>query len=142
MPEEEAARSGISSDQVKIHLKYGGGFPANVEGLHHLHCLVRDKLFIFRKRRANASQNLLRQSLYYNFDYYHALGEGAFKNEDDILKHHISTHRFSLMPCLQLIAKAHCLDILRQQLMCTVDVGMLGQIWYVTSWPFPLWKIL
>jgi hypothetical protein len=25
---------------------------------------------------------------------------------------------------------AHCLDILRQQLMCTVDVGVLGQVWY------------
>jgi hypothetical protein len=25
---------------------------------------------------------------------------------------------------------AHCLDILRQQLMCTVDVGILGQIWW------------
>ncbi|KAL5377800.1 hypothetical protein DPSP01_009578 [Paraphaeosphaeria sporulosa] len=26
--------------------------------------------------------------------------------------------------------EAHCLDILRQQLMCTVDVGVLGQVWY------------
>ena len=25
---------------------------------------------------------------------------------------------------------AHCLDILRQQLMCTVDVGVLGQVWW------------
>lgn len=25
---------------------------------------------------------------------------------------------------------AHCLDILRQQLMCSVDVGVMGQIWY------------
>lgn len=28
---------------------------------------------------------------------------------------------------------AHCLDILRQQLMCTVDVGVFGQIWYRPS---------
>lgn len=25
---------------------------------------------------------------------------------------------------------AHCLDILRQQLMCTVDVAVLGQVWW------------
>jgi Mycotoxin biosynthesis protein UstYa len=25
---------------------------------------------------------------------------------------------------------AHCLDILRQQLMCTVDTGLLGQVWW------------
>jgi hypothetical protein len=79
-----------------VNQKYGGGYPANVEGLHHLHCL-----------------NLLRQSLWYNFDYYHEAGQGAFKNEDYIVKFHVS----------------HCLDILRQQLMCTVDVGVLGQVW-------------
>jgi hypothetical protein len=27
-------------------------------------------------------------------------------------------------------APAHCLDIIRQQLMCTVDVGVLGQVWF------------
>jgi len=97
VPADEAAASGLSPDQVKINQKYGGGYPANVEGLHHLHCL-----------------NLLRQSLYYNFDYYHALGKGAFQNNDVVLKNHVT----------------HCLDILRQQLMCGVDVGMLGQVWW------------
>ena len=41
VPAEEAARAGLRHDQVKIQEKYGGGFPANVEGLHQLHCLVR-----------------------------------------------------------------------------------------------------
>ncbi|KAJ4320883.1 hypothetical protein N0V94_003182 [Neodidymelliopsis sp. IMI 364377] len=40
IPESEAKQSGIRHDQVKISQEYGGGFPANVEGLHHLHCLV------------------------------------------------------------------------------------------------------
>jgi hypothetical protein len=40
VPEDEAAKAGILPDQVKVNKKYGGGFPANVEGLHHLHCLV------------------------------------------------------------------------------------------------------
>jgi hypothetical protein len=34
-------------------------------------------------------QNLLRQALWYNFDYYHALGKGAFKNEDRIVQLHV-----------------------------------------------------
>ncbi|KAF2834390.1 hypothetical protein M501DRAFT_595923 [Patellaria atrata CBS 101060] len=92
-----AARSNLAPDQVKIKQKYGGGYPAHVEGLHHLHCL-----------------NLLRKSLYYNIDYYRAQGLGPFKNSPGIVKYHIT----------------HCLDILRQQLMCTVDVGVLGQVWY------------
>ncbi|PTU18998.1 hypothetical protein P175DRAFT_0442924 [Aspergillus ochraceoroseus IBT 24754] len=96
VPAEDAAKSGIAPDQVRIKEKYGGGFPANVEGLHHLHCL-----------------NLLRQSLYYNYEYYHSRGQGAFSNEDYIVRKHVS----------------HCLDILRQQLMCTIDIGVLGQVW-------------
>ncbi|KAG4439094.1 hypothetical protein IFR05_005436 [Cadophora sp. M221] len=97
VPPELAAASGLIDSQVQLSDQYGGGFPANVEGLHHLHCL-----------------NLLRQSLYFNFDYYHARGEGAFKNKDEIIRLHVT----------------HCLDTLRQQLMCTADVGVLGQVWW------------
>jgi hypothetical protein len=71
---DEAAESGITIDHVKIKEEYGGGYPANMEGLHHLHCL-----------------NLLRQGLVYNYDYYKAKGHGAFSNEEPIVKYHIST---------------------------------------------------
>jgi hypothetical protein len=73
VPESEAEKSGIAADQVKITKEHGGGYPGNVEGLHHLHCL-----------------NLVRQSLYYNYDYYKTLGKGAFKNEEPIVKTHVS----------------------------------------------------
>jgi hypothetical protein len=73
IPASEAARSNIRSDQVKIKEKYGGGFPANVEGLHHLHCL-----------------NLLRKSLPWNIEYYSKQGHGPFANEEHILKSHVS----------------------------------------------------
>ncbi|EPE27422.1 hypothetical protein GLAREA_04213 [Glarea lozoyensis ATCC 20868] len=97
VPQDLAAKSGLTNKHVQIQEKYGGGYPANVEGLHHLHCL-----------------NLLRQSLYFNYAYYQAHGDGAFSNEEPILQLHIT----------------HCLDILRQQLMCTIDVGVLGRVWY------------
>ena len=42
VPPSEAAKTGLKPDQVQINEKYGGGFPANVEGLHHLHCLVSE----------------------------------------------------------------------------------------------------
>ncbi len=32
-------------------------------------------------------------------------------------------------------SRAHCLDIIRQQLMCTVDTGVLGQVWWNPNWP-------
>ena len=44
VPEHLAEKVGLDPDQVKINAKYGGGYPANVEGLHHLHCLVRTSI--------------------------------------------------------------------------------------------------
>jgi len=102
VPTSLAARSGLIESQVQVSPKYGGGFPANIEGLHHLHCL-----------------NLLRQGLWFNYDYYLAKGEGAFSNEKHILRVHVT----------------HCLDILRQQLMCNVDIGVLGQVWWNKNQP-------
>jgi hypothetical protein len=40
VPLDKAEETGLRHDQVKINEEYGGGFPANVKGLHHLHCLV------------------------------------------------------------------------------------------------------
>ncbi|KAG9232725.1 hypothetical protein BJ875DRAFT_466039 [Amylocarpus encephaloides] len=102
IPVSEASASGLTPSHVQINSKYGGGFPANVEGLHHLHCL-----------------NLLRQSLYFNYNYYHEQGIGAFKNKDSIIRFHVT----------------HCLDIIRQQLMCRPDTGVLGQVWWDKAAP-------
>ncbi|KAK7539774.1 tat pathway signal sequence [Phyllosticta citribraziliensis] len=96
VPPEKAAKSNLLPDQVKVREKYGGGFVANVEGMHQLHCL-----------------NLLREGLYYNYDYYKAKGDGAWVNSDHVIRRHVS----------------HCLDIIRQNLMCNVDIGVLGQVW-------------
>jgi hypothetical protein len=58
--------------------KYGGGFVVNVEGMHHLHCL-----------------NLLRKSLYFNYPRYKKMKMHAFKNDDEILRLHVSTYSLS-----------------------------------------------
>jgi hypothetical protein len=90
VPDHQAARSGIASDQVKIKDKYGGGYPAHVEGLHHLHCLVRWTGPKSRNKILILEQNLLRKSLAWNFEYYQKQGLGPFSNSGDILKFHIS----------------------------------------------------
>ncbi|KAL9945488.1 hypothetical protein D7B24_003272 [Verticillium nonalfalfae] len=93
---EDGLASGLDMSFVQRNPKYGAGFFVNVEGMHHLHCL-----------------NLVRKSLFFNYDYYKALGEHAFENNDKILSHHVT----------------HCLDMIRQVLMCNVDTGVLGQVW-------------
>ncbi|KAL4758356.1 oxidase ustYa family protein [Aspergillus foveolatus] len=101
---EEAAGSGITPDHVQISEAHGGGYPANS-----------------KRSLTLTAQNLLRQSLYYNYEYYRTKGDGAFRNDDFIVQKHVS----------------HCLDILRQQLMCTIDVGVLGQVWVHPNHPSP-----
>ncbi|KAK4171324.1 hypothetical protein QBC36DRAFT_199588 [Triangularia setosa] len=102
IPENEGFASGLTKHHVQRAKKYGGGFFVNVEGLHHLHCL-----------------NLVRKSLYFNYNYYKAIGDDAFDLEENIFK------ILRRIVCLL----AHCLDIVRQVLMCNVDNGVLGQVW-------------
>ncbi|KAF7551987.1 hypothetical protein G7Z17_g4615 [Cylindrodendrum hubeiense] len=93
---EDGLASGLDSSFVQRNPKYGGGFLVNVEGLHHLHCL-----------------NLVRKSLYFNYDHYKAIGTHAFMNEGHAFQLHVT----------------HCLDTIRQVLMCNVDTAVLGQVW-------------
>jgi hypothetical protein len=58
--------------------------------------------------------NLVRKGLWYNYEHYRDLGTHAFKNDEAILQLHVS----------------HCLDTVRQALMCSVDTALLGQVWY------------
>lgn len=87
VPAEEAEESGLTVDQVRIKDKYGGGFPAEVEGFHHLHCLVR--IFSLTMFPLTEFQNTLRKSLYYNYDYYQSRGEGVFSNNSYLARRQV-----------------------------------------------------
>ncbi|KAF4977578.1 hypothetical protein FZEAL_5949 [Fusarium zealandicum] len=93
---EDGLASGLDPSFVQRSPEHGGGFIVNVEGMHHLHCL-----------------NLVRKSLWFNYDYYKDMGTHAFKNHGDVFRLHVT----------------HCLDTIRQVLMCNVDTGVLGQVW-------------
>ena len=96
VPEEDAAKSGLTKNHARRSKKYGGGIPVYIEGMHQLHCL-----------------NLLRKSLFYNYDYYHSKGEIEFSDPEHVQRWHVS----------------HCLDFLRQRLQCDLDIGTFGQVW-------------
>lgn len=81
----------------------------------------------------------MRQALYYNYDYYHARGEGAFTNEDNIVRYHVCKFERNMSHDIRRLTMfahlAHCLDIVRQQLICQPDTGLLGQVWWNPSAP-------
>jgi len=97
VPDELAAKSGLTKDHARRKSKYGGGYPVFVEGLHQLHCLVRSNTHTTRpnmastdgKANGDAEQNLLRKSLFYNYDYYHSRGEGAFSDPERVQRWHV-----------------------------------------------------
>ncbi|KIX10020.1 uncharacterized protein Z518_01101 [Rhinocladiella mackenziei CBS 650.93] len=104
VPEHLGTYYGLNPGHVKLSPKDGGGFPVLFEFEHHLHCV-----------------NLLRQSSYWNYDYYSKQGNGPFRNPPDIVRRHVN----------------HCLDILRQVIMCQPDTGVFGQYWVrETNEPF------
>ncbi|KAH8697866.1 hypothetical protein BGW36DRAFT_295718, partial [Talaromyces proteolyticus] len=57
--------------------------------------------------------NLIRKSLYFNIDYYRTLHKVEFLDRKEILELHIG----------------HCVDVLRQRLMCTADTELHPYIW-------------
>ncbi len=81
-------------------------------------------------------QNLLRKASWFNFDHYMAKGEQEFANDLSILHYHVGRSLFRRplrLDCV-LYSKVnrnlgHCVDVLRQQLMCTADVGVVPFIW-------------
>lgn len=56
--------------------------------------------------------NMVRQGLYYNIDYYRGLGKPPFHASDDFLQYHLS----------------HCIETIRQQLMCAADFNVFGYV--------------
>jgi hypothetical protein len=59
----------------------------------------------------------LRQGLYFNYDYYHTNRRGVWERSDAVVRKHMG----------------HCLDLLRTQLQCTADIGLVGMLWVNAS---------
>lgn len=118
--EDKALRAGFSKGHIKTPPAAGGQYYANVEVFHQLHCL-----------------NLLRKTSYWNHDYYANLGEVEFVNEDHIVRLHAGMSPYREPELVRMFdlkeSKAdrnadHCLDALREQLMCTADIGILPYV--------------
>ena len=59
--------------------------------------------------------------LFYNYDYYHSKGAVEFSDPEHVQRWHVS----------------HCLDFLRQRLLCDLDIGTFGPLWVKHPTPRP-----
>lgn len=57
--------------------------------------------------------NFMRQALWWNYQFYADKGEGPFANGPEIVEKHVG----------------HCMDMLRQAIMCKPDLQVFGQYW-------------
>jgi hypothetical protein len=72
IPETDADRVGFTQGMVKLRDSEGGGFIAQMEVFHNLHCL-----------------DTLRQGLYFNYDYYHKSRDGVWGRSDAVVRKHM-----------------------------------------------------
>lgn len=96
--DDDLSRSGKSAAPSMLKYKKGGGYAAELQVVHELHCL-----------------NMLRQATYPD-SYDHN------ETTPEVWRSHLD----------------HCVEMLRQQIMCTGDVGLLVFHWvegHVNPWP-------
>ena len=89
---EDAQKSNIAPDRLKLDERYGGpGYIAVFEVMHQLHCLVRHTSYYDTVCNVLIvlEQDMLRKASYYNYEYYVNEGRGAFKNPEKQLKFHL-----------------------------------------------------
>ncbi|KAI9881204.1 MAG: hypothetical protein M1830_007182 [Pleopsidium flavum] len=114
---------------VKLPESSGGGYMAVFEYIHHLHCL-----------------NTLRQTIYP--EYYRNRSASFMRTPENAAKHLGQSTHHPLQPQLpftppppppyQLLTpplsqKDHCIDTLRQKLMCDADINVITYNWYDDS---------
>ena len=111
IPVPQAPVFSISTEHVIVPAEAPGargkaGYVADMDGLHQLHCL-----------------NLLRKSLFFNYEYYsshshpsHPGGSGEFRE-------------FSNPPLHVRAHINHCVDALRERIMCAADSEVLPYYW-------------
>lgn len=82
----------------------------------------------------------MRKSLYYNCEYYNAVGDTDLDMDEELLKYHVCKLPGCFRPFNNTVLvstdacrAAHCLDTVRQVLVCNVETGVLGQVWTRTS---------
>jgi hypothetical protein len=121
-PEVDAAWEGLGIDYRAGAISYEDGLASGLEPSFVQRSEAHGGGFIVNVEGMHHLHclNLVRKSLYFNHKYYEHLGTNEFLNNGSMLEHHIT----------------HCLDTVRQVLMCNVDTGVLGQRWVDGEQPY------
>lgn len=74
---------------------------------------------------------MIRQTLPWNVEYYRNQSAGVYENSEPIVRLHVGELRIANTASQSEadMLSDHCMDIVRQQLQCSSDVGTFGQRW-------------
>ena len=124
--------------------KDGGGLYATIEIGHQLHCLVRNLLSVYTVGGSltRRSKDSLRRNSH--IDYYGPLDDN-FKKRPEFYRVHIGRPKLTAKRSasgLHLLTHSrrtdHCIELIRQALMCNADVGLITYDWVEGfELPFP-----
>jgi Mycotoxin biosynthesis protein UstYa len=135
---EDGPPSGLTKAHVQRSKEFGGGYFVNVEGMHHLHCLVGSSDVIWATTpNAGVDRTWFAKRYTLTFNIIK-----IWEPMPSRTRSRFSVFMFvSCLPCSSVIeppltrVPAHCLDTVRQVLMCNADTGVLGQVWYDPASP-------
>ena len=77
---------------------------------------------------------MIRQTLPWNVDYYRDRKEGVYENSEPVVQLHVGEYNQKTTGSARLVKIAkhsadHCLNVVRQQLQSSSDLGLFGQRW-------------
>lgn len=84
----------------------------------------------------HVSQNLLRQTSWFNFAHYNATQKDGYQDGEEMVRKHVgelSSSASLLLPLRPFITHisrpGHCINQLRQVIQCNPDMEVFGQVW-------------
>ena len=134
--EEEFKSIPHNPDTIRISDDFGGGYMASPEVYHQLHCLVgsMEMCYVFR---INSIKNLLRMGSYWNWDYYRNSSKPNVGRITSRMHYGIDSPTIRFLRLLTCTTD-HCIELLRQNLMCKADTTLVTFRWVEgVHEPFP-----
>ncbi|EME89545.1 uncharacterized protein MYCFIDRAFT_170987 [Pseudocercospora fijiensis CIRAD86] len=124
----------------------GASYGVFVQGLHDMHCLVGQVkrkvsllLGVDADGAMHCAQNEIRRALYFNKDYYRQFEDDSLTPEWIV----VSPAGASFMAKTDVFFfffsfPGHCLDNMRERIMCSADTGVIPTVWVSEEENYPL----
>jgi hypothetical protein len=120
------------ADSTLFSGELGGEVTGGIEAIHQLHCLVRQTSHQRHTTILTGTRNFLRKSSIWYHEYYKTRSP-EFRDSEATTHMHFGTCTSAIpslsSPNAHSSSIDHCVEMLRQNLMCNADTGLITYRW-------------